>query len=498
MFKHSQLESVKADIARPEYAAMPIHGRMQRAIKQLILDGVLVPGKPLPASRALAQSLSVSRDTVEAAYSQLHSEGFILRKVGSGSYVAEMPELAGRQRNLSRPASAQARKPDLSQRGRSAILSGGVRSAQSLVPFAHGVPETRTFPMAVWERLERRVYREMGAAVLQASDPQGVLRLRQAIADHINLERGAKASADRVLVLTSSQQALALCASTLLDPGDAIFIEDPVYHGARKAFDAADLRCLPVSVDKDGILVEEVLGSNQQAKAIFLTPSHQFPSGATLALDRRLALVDWANRQGAWIIEDDYDSEFHYAGKPTACVQGLDPHDRTIYIGTFTKSLFPGLRIGYAVLPPQLVEPMTLARTLLDGHSATIPQYTLASFMGNGHFGSHIRAMRSLYAARLDALVKLVRRHLGDHVEPRRPCGGLQMPCILKTGLDEAAVLKAARAEGIELMGLSGLYASGQGEAGFLMGFAAYDPGEMELAIVKLARIIAALPRTSR
>ncbi len=477
---------------------MPIHGRVQRAIKQLILDGVLVPGKPLPASRALAQSLSISRDTVEAAYSQLHSEGFILRKVGSGSFVAEMPELAGRRRAQSRQVPSQGRRPGLSRRGKAAIAGGGVRSAQSVVPFAHGVPETLTFPMAVWERLERQVYKEMGAAALQAGDPQGALRLRQAIADHINLERGAKATAARVLVLTSSQQALALCASVLFDPGDAIFIEDPVYHGARRAFDAAGLRCLPVRVDDEGIVADAVIGANQPAKAIFLTPSHQFPTGATLALDRRLALVEWANRQGAWIIEDDYDSEFHYAGKPTACVQGLDPHDRTIYIGTFTKSLFPGLRIGYAVLPPQLVEPMTLARTLLDGHTATIPQYTLSRFMENGHFGSHIRAMRSLYAARLDALVKLVSRHLGAWVEPRRPSGGLQMPCFLKAELDEASVLAAARAEGIELMGLSGLHASGDGAAGFLMGFAAYDPGEMELAVVKLARIMASMAQAGR
>lgn len=495
MFKHSQLESVKADIARPEHAAMPIHGRVQRAIKQMILDGVLAAGKPLPASRALAKSLAISRDTVEVAYAQLHAEGFILRKVGSGSFVAEMPELTGQRRKMAQRVSHPHQMPGLGQRGRSAMQSGGLHSAQSPIPFAQGLPETRTFPLAVWERMERQVCKEMGTTILQAGDPQGVLRLRQAIADHINLERGAKANADRVLVLTSSQQALALCANTLFDPGDAIFIEDPVYHGARQAFDASGLHCVPVRVDEDGILVDQIIGSAQKAKAVFLTPSHQFPTGATLTLERRLALVEWASRTNAWIIEDDYDSEFHYAGKPTACVQGLDPYERTIYIGTFTKSLFPGLRLAYAVLPSQLVEPMTLARTLWDGHSATIAQYTLAKFMENGHFGSHIRAMRSLYAARLNALVHLVSHHLDEHVEPRRPSGGLQMPCILKPGLNEAAVLAAARVEGIELMGLSRLSASGNGEAGLLLGFAAYDPGEMEVAVLKLARIMASLAR---
>lgn len=495
MFKHSQLETVKADIARPEHAAMPLHGRVQRAIKQMILDGVLAAGKALPASRALAKSLSISRDTVEAAYAQLHAEGFILRKVGSGSYVAEMPKLAGQRRSLSGLASSGPAKPSLSQRGRSAMESGGVSNARSAIPFAHGLPETRTFSLAIWERLQRQACKEMGAAILNASDPQGILRLRQAIADHINLERGAKANADRVLVLTSSQQALALCADTLFDPGDAIFIEDPAYQGARKAFEAAGLSCLPVGVDADGIRVDQIIASHQRAKAVFLTPSHQFPTGATLALDRRLALIDWANRHNAWIIEDDYDSEFHYAGKPMACVQGLDPYQRTLYIGTFTKSLFPGLRMGYAVLPQPLVEPMTLARTLQDGHSATIPQHVLAKFMENGHFGAHIRAMRSLYAGRLEALVNLVSHYLGDYVEARRPSGGLQMPCVLLSDLDEAAILSAARAEGIELMGLSGLSASGTGEAGFLMGFAAYDPGEMEIAVAKLARIMSSRKR---
>lgn len=474
---------------------MPIHGRVQRAIKQMILDGILAAGRPLPASRALAKSLAISRDTVEAAYSQLHAEGFILRKVGSGSYVADMPGLTGQRRTPSGQTARSHRMPRLSQRGRAAMQSGGVRSAQAAIPFAQGLPETRTFPLAVWERLERQVCKEMGTAILQAGDPQGVLRLRQAIADHINLERGAKASADRVLVLTSSQQALALCASTLFDPEEAIFIEDPCYHGARKAFEAAGVHCLPVRVDGDGIVVDQITGAPRQGRAVFLTPSHQFPTGSTLALDRRLALVEWANSNNAWIIEDDYDSEFHYAGRPTACVQGLDPYERTIYIGTFTKSLFPGLRLGYAVLPRQLVEPMTLARTLWDGHSATIAQYTLAKFMENGHFGAHIRAMRSLYAARLDVLAKLVTTHLGAYVVPCKPSGGLQMPCLLKSGTDETAIITAARAEGIELTALSGLWASQQGDPGLLLGFAAYDPGEMEHAVLKLAHIMASLQR---
>ncbi len=496
LFKHSELESVKAWLARPEHAALPLHARIQRAIRQLILDGALGPGKPLPASRALAKSIGVSRDTIEAAYGQLHAEGFIERRVGSGSFVAEVTEFAPGRRVHQRDALLRNQAPNLSQRGQAMFESGGVREMLAPRPFAHGVPETRSFPLPLWERLERQVLKEAGTAALLHGDPQGAEPLRRAIADYVNLERGARATADRVLVLTSSQQAMTLCANMLLDPGDRIFIEDPAYYGARKAFDAAGLECVPVPVDRQGIQVEGIVAEPRPVKAVFLTPSHQFPTGVTLTLDRRLALIDWAARHQAWIIEDDYDSEFRYAGKPTACVQGLDPHDRTIYIGTFTKSLFPGLRIGYVILPPHLVKPMTVARTLLDGHTASMAQLTLARFMEGGHFGAHVRTMRGIYADRLDVLVKLVGKHLHDFVEPRVPIGGLQMPCLLTGGLQERAAIDAARRVGIELLGLSGLHASGDGRAGFLMGFAAYTPTELEAAVLRLAQAFRTLKRS--
>lgn len=469
---------------------MPLHARIQRAIRQLILDGALGPGKPLPASRALAKSLGVSRDTIEAAYIQLHAEGFIDRRVGSGSFVAEMTEFTPGRRLSRRDALLRNQVPNLSKRGAAMFRSGGVREQLSPRPFAHGVPETRSFPLQLWERIERQVLKETGTQALLHGDPQGTEPLRRAIADYVNLERGARATADRVLVLTSSQQAMTLCANMLLDPGDRIFIEDPAYYGARKTFDAAGLECVPIRVDRQGIVVERIMDDPRKARAVFLTPSHQFPTGATLALDRRLALIEWAARHQTWIVEDDYDSEFHYAGKPTACVQGLDPHDRTIYVGTFTKSLFPGLRIGYVVLPPQLVKPMTVARTLLDGHTASMAQLTLARFMEGGHFGAYVRTMRGIYSERLEILANLVGKHLSDFVEPHVPIGGLQMPCILTCDLSERTVIDAAGRVGIKLLGLSALHAAGGGKTGFLMGFAAYTPTEIEIAIRKLANAL--------
>ncbi|MBI1650896.1 PLP-dependent aminotransferase family protein [Hyphomicrobium sulfonivorans] len=487
MFKHSQLESVKASLSHPANAGIPMHARIQRAIRQLILDGALSSGKPLPASRALAKSLGVSRDTIESSYAQLHAEGFIDRRVGSGSFVAEISEFLPRYQRAKRDVRHANRAPSLSKRGAAMFQSGGVCELLTPRPFAPGVPDTRSFPLSLWERMQRQVLKEVGTQALLHSSPQGAEPLRQAIADYVNLERGARASADRVLVLTSSQQAMMLCASMLLDPGERIFIEDPAYYGARNAFDAAGLECIPVSVDRQGVMVDSILSDPRRAKAIYLTPSHQFPTGATLSLDRRLALIDWAARNQAWIIEDDYDSEFHYAGKPTACVQGLDHRDRTIYIGTFTKSLFPGLRIGYAVLPQELVKPITIARTLLDGHTASIAQLTLARFVEGGHFGAHVRTMRGIYAQRLDVLTKLVVKHLGEFVTPQVPIGGLQMSCEFICDISERSVIDAARRVGIELLGLSALHADRKGKAGFLMGFAAYTPEELEVAVKKLA-----------
>jgi GntR family transcriptional regulator/MocR family aminotransferase len=494
LFKHAQLESVKAWVLDPAHGALPLHARIQRAIRQLILDGALEVGVPLPASRALAKSLGVSRDTVEAAYSQLHAEGFIERRVGSGSFVSERAQRLQGRGTARRPAPP--REPlRLSQRGAAMFRGGGVRDFLAPRPFAPGVPETRGFPLATWERLERQVLKDWGTAALLHSPPQGTEPLRRAIANYVNLERGAHATAERVLVLTSSQQALTLCATVLLDAGDRIFIEDPVYHGARKAFDAAGLECVPVPLDGEGMRVAPLRKARQPGKAVFLTPSHQFPTGATLALDRRLDIIEWARQHQAWIIEDDYDSEFHYAGKPTACVQGLDRHQRTIYIGTFTKSMFPGLRIAFMVLPPELVAPMTAARTLLDGHSAPIAQLTLARFMEGGHFGAHVRAMRAVYGERRDALELLVRRHLADFVEPDVPDGGMQMPCRFIRDIPELEAMGAAQRAGIDLLGLTPLHAAGASRAGFLMGFAAYAPKELEIAVKKLAQVLRTLDR---
>jgi len=498
--KDAQLESVKAWLAGTAHSGLPLHGRIQRGLRKLILDGALKVGRPLPASRRLAQSLDVSRDTVEAAYAQLEAEGFIERRVGSGSFVSE--QVQPLRASAGPRASVRPLALRLSQRGAAMLSAGGLRDFSVPRAFAPGLPETRRFPLKTWERLQRQVLGDYDTRALTHSSPHGVEPLRQAIADYVNLERGAQATADRVLVLTSSQQALTLCANVLLDAGEAIFTEDPVYHGARRAFEAAGLQCLPVPVDADGAKVEWLHAPKaaasgakaRSAKAVFLTPSHQFPTGTTLSLERRLAAIEWARQQAAWIIEDDYDSEFHYEGKPTACVQGLDAHERSVYIGTFSKSLFPGLRLAYMVLPRALVEPMTVARTLLDGHSATLAQLTLARFIDGGHFGAYVRTMRGVYAERRDVLAGLVHKHLAPFLDPRVPSGGMQFPCLLQCAISETDAVAAAREAGIDLLGLTTLHASPAAQSewmpGFLLGFAAYTPAELSTATKHLAKLL--------
>ena len=483
-----ELDTLKIRLAAPELAALDLRVRVQRALRQLILDGVLAPGLRLPATRALAQSLGVSRDTVEMAYAQLRLDGYLRRQAGSGSFVSPTigASLLGKPATALPPWSAQ--PAALSARGAHILASGGVADQQSVKAFATGLPETRAFPLDVWERLRRQAAGEHH--VLLHGDPQGAEPLRQAIADYVNLERGARATAGQVLVLSSTRQALYLCAQVLADAHGPILMEDPGYFGARKAFEMAQLQVIPVPVDADGLSIAHLRADRSGANTVYVTPSHQYPTGATLALGRRLALTAWAAERQGWIIEDDYDSQFHYAGLPTACVQGLDKQQRTIYLGTFAKSLYPGLRLGYMVLPPALVKPMTYARSILDGHTPQLDQLTLARFIADGHFAAHVRAMRKVYAVRRDAMAQAVRRHLPHVVTAQLPPGGLQMPCLLHEGREELDTIRLAAQAGIVLPGLSRLYARPPERGGWLLGFAALTPHEIDSGIVRLARAL--------
>ena len=487
-----QLDTLKIRLAAPELASLELRVGVQRALRELILNGELPPGCRLPATRTLASSLGLSRDTVEMAYVQLQLEGCICRRPGSGSYVAEHlgPRLRGARTTRTSPPPQAPVATGLSARGAAILASGGVSDQQQVKAFATGLPETRNFPLDTWDRLQRQAQKDYRPQMLLHGDPQGAEPLRQAIARYLNLERGAKVHPDQVLVLSSARQALYLCAQVLADPGQPILLEDPGYFGARKAFEMAQLKVVPIAVDAQGLRTDLLRADQSGANTIYVTPSHQYPTGVTLSLQRRLDLIAWAAEHNGWIIEDDYDSQFHYDGLPTACVQGLDSAQRTIYLGTFAKSLYPGLRMGFMVLPPALVAPMRHARSILDGHTPQLAQLTLARFIEEGHFAAHIRAMRSIYAVRREAMAEALHQHLGGIVTAQLPPGGLQMLCRLAHGGSEAETIRQAARVGIHLPGLSRLYATPPEQGGWLLGFSALTPHEIKSAVARLAKAL--------
>ncbi|WP_374348453.1 PLP-dependent aminotransferase family protein [Chitinimonas sp.] len=463
-----------------QHTGRPIREQLCQALRQAIRSHALAYGMRLPASRTLASDLGVSRITVEAAYAQLEAEGYIHRHVGKGSFVAQ--QFAG---SSTKPAHAQPSSARLSARGQRLVDGGGCRDPRLPTAFAAGSPDLRVFPHEIWRRLLNQQLRRNQTALLGYGDPQGYLPLREAIASYLQQARGVKASAEQVLVLTSSQQALHLLGSLLLDAGDTVWLEEPGYRGARTAFDAAGARLLPVAVDQDGLCPHATL---PPPRLIYLTPSHQYPTGSTLSLPRRLALLQLARQHGSWIIEDDYDSEFHYDGRPVSSLQGLDDSGQVIYLGTFSKALFPSLRLAYVVLPPALIDAATTARTVYDGHSSQLLQAVCADFIEQGHFAAHLRYQRKLYRSRRDLLLDEINRKLKPLLTPLPSPGGLQLLTLLPDGL-EAPLSQQASALGLVTPGLRGLYGGQEAKDGWLLGFAALSAEEIRQAVATLANI---------
>ncbi|HEY8023177.1 MAG TPA: PLP-dependent aminotransferase family protein [Burkholderiaceae bacterium] len=449
------------------------------AIRQALHSGQVTQGERLPASRVLAADLGVSRVTVEAAYGQLEAEGYLRRQVGGGTFAALAP-VAGRVSVKPRSVAT------LSRRGDTIVAGGGCRDTRTPSAFAGASPDLSAFPLDTWNKLGNRVARREGRDLLGYGDPQGLARLRAAIAHYLNQSRGVRCSADQVLVLTSSQQALQLIATLLLDAGDTVWVEDPGYEGARTAFSAAGAHLAAVPVDADGMdLAQAPVGA--APRLIYLTPSHQYPTGTSLSLVRRMALLDMAQNRRCWIVEDDYDSEFHYDGRPLPSLQGLDRHDRVLYVGTFSKVLFPALRLAYLVLPPALIEAFTLARTVQDGHTTQVAQAVTAAFIEDGHFAAHLRQMRQLYRSRRDLLHDELTRQLAGWLDVAPTSGGLKMAGWLPRGKELPSTREAARL-GVATPGMSKLFL-GPARDGWLLGFAALDNASIRSGVEALARV---------
>lgn len=472
-------------------------GRRERlcgALRQAVRSGQALLGERLPSSRDLAQDLGLSRVTVEAAYAQLETEGYLRRQVGQGSFIAIDMGAAATRRATMRAAVGHAPHTGsalLSRRGQRMVDTGGCTEPDQARAFVAGSPDLQAFPTDVWRQLMQRRLRRDAAALMFYGDPQGLPELREAVARHLTQSRGVRCHAGQVLVLTSSQQALQLLASTLLDEGDAVWMEDPGYAGARTAFAASGARLVDMALDEHGATLDP---ARPAPRLVYLTPSHQFPTGRAMSLERRLAFIAHARASGAWLIEDDYDSEFLYDHQPTPALQGLDEHGRVVYIGTFSKSLFPSVRLAYMVLPEALVAPLVTARTICDGHPSQPMQAVAADFMEQGHFAAHLRLMRQLYRGRRDALLQALHTHL-PWATPLDSRGGLQMAVQLPEGSEQRLTRDAAK-RGIATPSLSVLYRSTGRVDGWRLGFAALTPQAIEAACHTLAALSPARARS--
>jgi GntR family transcriptional regulator / MocR family aminotransferase len=473
--------------------AAPLHRQLYDGLRRAIVDGRLRLGARLPSTRTLADDLDVSRNTVSFAYDQLYAEGYLARRERGGTFVASaLPDRVlsvGRQL-ADLPPRPSATRP-LSRRGRvmtSLALPAGVNTTLAPRPFRPGVPALDAFPLSLWARLSARHWQRADRMSLAYGHSAGYAPLRTAIAEHLAVARGVRCAPEQVIIVGGAQQALDIAARLLLDPGEAVWLEDPGYLGARAAFAAAEARVVSVPVDGEGISVTAGMRLAPAARAAFVSPSHQHPLGVVMSAARRQALLDWARAADAWIFEDDYDSEIRYRGRPLASLQGLDADGRVLYLGTFSKALFPALRLGYVVVPPRLVEPFVTARLLADRHSSLVDQAVLTDFITDGHYARHVRRMRALYAERQSELIDAIHETMGDlGVHPQPSDAGLNLLVWLPPGVSDRAVYEAAHQLGIEAPPLSPFSQSKLERGAMILNFAGYPVPVLRDAARRLA-----------
>lgn len=478
--------------------AAPLYRQIYDAVRRAILSGRFAPGRKLPSSRALAKELNVSRITVVNAYEQLFAEGYLESKTGAGTFVArELPDDllqtgAGTKPSAARRASSPLRLSRFGEQLAAKNMNAAARGQMiaTFQPFQNGLTAVEEFPFDTWARLAARRQRNPTRSVIGYGDPQGYGPLREAIAAHLASARGVNCTPEQIVITSGAQQALDLTARIFITPDDTVLTEDPCYLEARGAFEAAGANIVPVPVDGEGIDIANAAAAGARAKLVYVTPSHQYPLGVTMSLSRRLLLIEWARETDAWIVEDDYNSEYRYSGRPLASLQGLDPAGRVIYVGTFSKTIFPSLRLGCLVAPAELVDVFTAARALNDVHSSLIDQAVLAEFIADGHFARHVRRMRTLYEARQQVLVEECRRQLGGLLQVEKADAGMHLVGWLPEGEDDVELSKKAAQRGLHLSPVSGYYINKPARGGFILGYTAFDEVQIKNAVTILRGIL--------
>jgi GntR family transcriptional regulator / MocR family aminotransferase len=474
-----------------------MHRRLYNALRAAMLEGRLPAGARLPSTRALAAQLGIARGTVVAVFEQLASEGYVSGRVGSGTAVApRLPDSwfkPGRSPLKRSPAAVTA--PTLSRWAVSLGASSFGIEPRMPRPFRAHWPAVDMFPTELWGRAVARRARRDERLLLSDGDARGYRPLRDAVAVYLRSARGVRCSADQVVILPSTQQLVDLVARLVINPGDRVWMEDPGYRGARAIFEAAGAAIVPVPVDDDGMQVATAVERAPNARLAYLTPGHQAPLGVTLSLERRFALLEWAAKRGAWIIEDDYDSEYRYEGRPLPALQGIDRTELVIHTGTFSKTLLPSLRLAYAVVPDRLLDPFLAAKSVIDRFTPPLLQATLSDFMEAGHFGRHLRRMREVYKERRAALLDALAAELANVVTVVGANAGLDLCVRFSPGVDDRRVVRGLAEASIDAIALSRHTIEAK-SSGLLLGFAAFSPARLRRAVT-LARpaILAAANR---
>jgi GntR family transcriptional regulator/MocR family aminotransferase len=469
-----------------------VTGQIYSAIKQLIVNGALAAGKRLPSSRTIARELDISRTTAIAVFERLTSEGLIVSRTGAGSFVSDVAEKqrpeAGFVVDAGRPA--QTKLADI-------IAEASPRFFQRLPhpqkprAFVTGLPAFDAFPLAVWSRLTAKHWRQPRDLILGYSDPNGLKELREAIAGHLGANRGIACEPEQIFIVNGAQQAFDLIGRVLVNRGDAVWFENPGAIGARNSFIACGANMVPVPVDQEGISVEAGLRLAPDFRLAFVTPSHQHPTGAEMSLGRRSALLKAANERDAWILEDDYDGEFRYDGRPLPTLKSADNAERVIYVGTFSKTMFPSLRLGFYLAPRPLVPVFQrISGAFLQGVPVSI-QAVLAAFIEEGHFATHLRRMRDIYRQRHEAFHDAAQGLLGGLLETRRSVAGFHVTGeFVGADLDEEEVKERAEAAGILVSPIGRFCIDPVETKGLVLGVSAIDPRTIRKGVEALARVL--------
>lgn len=482
------LESLSLD----RTAAEPLYRQLEDQIRSSITGGRLLPGEGLPSTRQLAKDLGVARNTTKNAYNQLVLEGYLVSAKGSGTRVAEdLPEdlLQTPRRG---PALVRTLSPvPLSRIAKwSPALSSWIQGNVSVPvrPFRPHTPASDAFPRDLWAQLTARRTRRMSRDLLERGDPRGYRPLREAIAGYLGTARGVACEPDQVVITAGAQQAIELVCKLLIEPGDRVCMEDPGYTPAALLFELAGAEVVPTPVDDEGLDVARLDRVEPAPKLVYVTPSSQFPLGMSMSLPRRLALIEWAERRDAVILEDDYNGEYRYAGRPLPALRGLAPDGRVLYTGSFSKLLFPALRIGYLVVPQEVVDPFAAMRWLIDRHSPPLEQAVLADFIEEGHFARHVRRMRTLYAERQGALVEAAAEALDGLLDVPVADSGMHLIGWLGKDVTEESLLQAAASAGIDLTPTSRFSVRELERPSVILGYAPFPTRQIRQAVQALAR----------